>query len=323
MSDRLPDSTRNTPGGPSESITPRQQGQPGQTGQTDQTGQRNQGDQNGLANRPPHPVPHGPSDRPDLSAAMRPSDQTGQPDGRRRMLLKAIPALFAAAAAGLWTLLPARAREAFAARFPTRTVEDEAPRFDPESGMVRTGGRSEPYRLVIDGLVERPVRLSYAELRALPQVRRTADFHCVEGWSVADAPWGGVDFPTLFSRVRPLPGARFVHFHSLGRTQGVGGLTHYVESFPLADLLNPELGALLALDLDGRPLTDERGAPARVVSPFDLAYKSIKFVARIEFAAAPVDGWWTRANPIYPSSAPVPAGRLRTPDPRRRRTTRP
>lgn len=239
------------------------------------------------------------------------------------MLLRVIPALFAAAATGLWTLLPARAREAFAARFPTRTVEDEAPRFDPATGTVRVGGRSRPYVLVIDGLVQRPARIGYAGLRALPQVHRTADFHCVEGWSVESAPWGGVDFPTLFSRVRPLPGARFVRFHALGRTQNAGGLTHYVESFPLADLLNPALGALLALDLDGRPLADERGAPARVVSPFDLAYKSIKFVARIEFAATPVDGWWTRANPIYPSVAPVPAGRLRTPDPRGRRGARP
>ncbi|MDQ7834708.1 MAG: hypothetical protein RDU24_04945 [Humidesulfovibrio sp.] len=65
-----------------------------------------------------------------------------------------------------------------------------------------------------------------------------------------------------------------------------------------------------------------RGAPARVVSPFDLAYKSIKFVHRVEFTEAPLEGWWTRANPIDPVEAPAQEDRLRTPDPRRRQGRR-
>lgn len=242
------------------------------------------------------------------------------PDATRRTVLKAIPALLLTAGAALWGLLPEKARAAFADTFPTRTVERGTFRFDPVRGEVLwQGGRREPYALALDGLVEAPARLSYADLRALPQVRRTADFHCVEGWSVKDAPWGGVEFRALFSRVRIKPAARYVVFHSLGQTERVGGLTHYVESFPLADLLDPALGSLLALDMEGAPLPDARGAPARVVSPFDLAYKSIKFVTRAEFTAAPVEGWWTRANPIYPMNAPVQADRLRTPDPRRAR----
>jgi len=242
------------------------------------------------------------------------------PDATRRTVLKAIPALLLTAGAALWGLLPEKARAAFADTFPTRTVESGTFRFDPARGeVVWQGGRREPYALVLDGLVEAPARLSYADLRALPQVRRTADFHCVEGWSVKDAPWGGVEFRALFSRVRIKPAARYVVFHSLGQTERVGGLTHYVESFPLAELLDPALGSLLALDMEGAPLPDARGAPARVVSPFDLAYKSIKFVTRAEFSAAPVEGWWTRANPIYPVRAPVQAERLRTPDPRRAR----
>jgi len=242
------------------------------------------------------------------------------PDATRRTVLKAIPALLLTAGAALWGLLPEKARAAFADTFPTRTVERGTFRFDSARGeVVWQGGRREPYVLALDGLVEAPARLSYASLRALPQVRRTADFHCVEGWSVKDAPWGGVEFRALFSRVRIKPAARYVVFHSLGQTERVGGLTHYVESFPLADLLDPALGSLLALDMEGAPLPDARGAPARVVSPFDLAYKSIKFVTRAEFTAAPVEGWWTRANPIYPVNAPVQASRLRTPDPRQAR----
>lgn len=239
------------------------------------------------------------------------------PDATRRTLLKGLGALIVTAGAVLWGLVPSQVRAAFAERFPTRTVEKPTFRFDPARGeVVWSDGRREPYVLSLGGLVEAPARLSYSELRALPQVRRTLDFHCVEGWSVENAPWGGVEFRDLFARVRLTPAARFAVFHSLGSTEPVGGLTHYVESFPLRDLLNPALNCLLALDLEGAPLPDQRGAPARVVCPFDLAYKSIKFVTRVEFTAAAQPGWWTRANPIYTVDAPVARRRLRTPDPR-------
>ncbi|MDO9632850.1 MAG: molybdopterin-dependent oxidoreductase [Humidesulfovibrio sp.] len=249
-----------------------------------------------------------------------PQAPTTEPRTRltRRGFLGVLAALAATAGAYAWGLLPARARAAFATRFPTRTVERPEFRFDPARGeVVWADGRREAYALTLDGLVKEPVSLSYPDLRALPQVRRTLDFHCVEGWSVTDAPWGGVEFRELFAKVSLLPEARHAVFHSLGRTDDAGGLTHYVESLPLADLLDPKLSALLALDLEGAPLPDKRGAPARVVSPFDLAYKSIKFVRRVEFTAEEVPGWWTRANPVYPVHAPVEKDRLRTPDPRR------
>lgn len=237
---------------------------------------------------------------------------------RRRTFLGVLAAGLAAAGALAWGLAPACVRAAVARNFPTRTVERGAMRFDPATGEVHLAdGASRPYRFVIDGLVENPASLSYKELRALPQTDRVADFHCVEGWSVHDVPWSGVGFATLLSLARPKPGASHAVFHSLGATENAGGLTHYVESFPLADLTDPALSMLLALDLEGRPLPQDRGAPARVVCPYDLAYKSIKFVRRMELTGAPVEGWWTRANPIYPVHAPVQPERLRTPDPRR------
>lgn len=253
------------------------------------------------------------------TAPVPPSPGPGPHTGlTRRGFLGVLAALAATAGAYAWGLLPARARTAFAQRFPTRTVERPEFRFDPERGeVVWADGRREPYALILDGLVKAPVSLSYRDLRALPQVGRTLDFHCVEGWSIADAPWGGVEFRELFAKASILPEARHAVFHSLGHTDDAGGLTHYVESLPLADLLNPKLSALLALDLEGAPLPDQRGAPARVISPFDLAYKSIKFVRRVEFTAEAVPGWWTRANPVYPVNAPVEKDRLRTPDPRR------
>lgn len=241
-------------------------------------------------------------------------------DWSRRSALKSIGAGLAALGGFLWGILPVRLRAAVNDLFPTRTVDKDEYVFEPVSGeVVWNTGKREPYRLVLEGLVEEPVRLSYKDLRALPQIARTVDFHCVEGWDVNDVPWSGVAFKELFKRVKLKKEATHAVFHSLGHTNGglVGGLDHYVESFPIGDLLRPELDYMLALDLEGRPLPGDRGAPARVVCPFDLSYKSIKFVTRVEFTDRAVAGWWTRANPIYPVNAPVPAGRLRVKDPRR------
>lgn len=198
--------------------------------------------------------------------------------------------------------------------FRTRTVEHGTFTFDPAAGKVRyDDGREEDYALTIGGLVDEPVTLTYAQLLALPQTRQTSDFHCVEGWSVLDVHWSGVTFKDLLATVSPKPEARYIVFHSLGETgYNSSGVDHYMESFPIDWLLNRELGYLFALGLDGAPLPKDRGAPARVVCPYDLAYKSIKFVTRMELTAEKQPGWWTLANPIYPWRAPVPARRLRT-----------
>jgi DMSO/TMAO reductase YedYZ molybdopterin-dependent catalytic subunit len=168
------------------------------------------------------------------------------------------------------------------------------------------------YQLVVDGLVEKPVKFSYRELRSLPQVKQVSDFHCVEGWSVKDVSWGGFRFEEILKRVKADPQAAYAVFHALGDTwDKPEGLDHYVESFPLKNLVDPAKEYLLSLDMDNKPLSDDHGAPLRLVTPYDLAYKSIKYVTRIELTKEPRPGWWTLANPIYPINAPVPASRLR------------
>jgi DMSO/TMAO reductase YedYZ molybdopterin-dependent catalytic subunit len=61
-------------------------------------------------------------------------------------------------------------------------------------------------------------------------------------------------------------------------------------------------------------LPEEHGAPLRLIAPYNLAYKSIKFISRIEFFRGEQPGWWTLANSIYSIEARVPAQRLRKRD---------
>jgi len=225
--------------------------------------------------------------------------------------------LFIKASAFFWLVLaiPRTVWSFFVREFQTRTVEKEAFRFDPVSGTIRWLSRpavNEPYRLIVEGLVEKPKRFSYKELQAFPQVVQSSDFHCVEGWSVKSIRWGGIRFGEIVKVVKPKPEAHYAVFHSLGKTSELDqGVDHYIECLPLEKLLDPQKKCLLALTMDGKPLTFDRGSPLRVVSPYDLGYKGSKYVTRIVFSTVQTSGWWTLANPIYPVNAPVPAERLK------------
>lgn len=229
-------------------------------------------------------------------------------DSSRRLFMRIVSGL------GLALALPGRALARFVRSLKTRTVERADFYFDPDKGrVIYKGGKSEPYVLRLEGMVEKPVELSYGDLLALPQREQVSDFHCVEGWSVKDLRWGGFGFNELLKKAQAKPEASHAVFHSLGKTNWKpGGLDHYVESFPLSELLDPKRQIIMALRLDGKPLSPERGAPLRVAAPLEQGYKSIKFVTRIELTNQERPGWWTRANPIYTIKARVSKYRLRS-----------
>src|SRR2546430_1462555 len=56
------------------------------------------------------------------------------------------------------------------------------------------------WRLAVDGLVERPLRLGLDDLLARPLVAVRADFRCGSGWSVPDARWEGIPGGGLLGR---------------------------------------------------------------------------------------------------------------------------
>ncbi|MDM7994970.1 MAG: molybdopterin-dependent oxidoreductase [Acidobacteriota bacterium] len=194
-----------------------------------------------------------------------------------------------------------------------RTVEKDSFRFNAKTGMIEWKERKpEAYRLKIDGLVQEKKSFSYSDLQALPQIEQVSDFHCVEGWSVQDIRWGGFRFREILSLVEPKPQATHVIFHSFGTTSSAPeGQAHYIESFPIGELLDPKRDMIFALTMNRDPLPEDHGAPLRLIAPYDMGYKSIKYISRMEFARDSRPGWWTLANPMYPMEARVPEKRLR------------
>ena len=137
------------------------------------------------------------------------------------------------------------------------------------------------WRLAIDGLVEAPVVLTYAQFLALPQTESTSDIHCVTQWSRYDNHWKGVASRELIALVRPKAEARHVIFHSHdGYTTNVT-----LDVFGGGDVI-------VAYQWEGQALAREHGGPVRIVIPRSYFWKSAKWVKRIEFARDDKPGFW-------------------------------
>jgi DMSO/TMAO reductase YedYZ molybdopterin-dependent catalytic subunit len=140
---------------------------------------------------------------------------------------------------------------------PTHPLPDDQPRADD-------------WRLRVDGLVERPLRLSLAQITALEPAPFAGDFRCEEGWEVPDLRWEGATVRAILELAKPQASARWLR----------------VGSFTVALPLSEALGsALLAYRLDGATLAAEHGAPLRLVAPGRACYFSVKWVDHLELLA--------------------------------------
>ena len=134
------------------------------------------------------------------------------------------------------------------------------------------------WRLVVDGLVERPLALSLGAIRAFPTRTQITRHDWVEGWS-AIGKWTGVPLKTLLDVARLRDGARYVIFHC---ADDFGG-SRYYESIDLIDAFHPQ--TILAWGMNDAPLPIGHGAPLRLRVERQLGYKHAKFVMRVEVAS--------------------------------------
>jgi DMSO/TMAO reductase YedYZ molybdopterin-dependent catalytic subunit len=150
----------------------------------------------------------------------------------------------------------------------------------------------ETYTLTIDGEVEKPAKLSWAEFTQLPQSVSVSDFHCVEGWSVLGCQWEGVRFRDIERIVKPLHTAQAVTFECADA---------YTTSLFREELKSDDI--LLACKLNGEALEEGYGFPVRLVVPSKYAYKSALWVVHIRFTRNKELGFWERRG--YSDSADV------------------
>jgi DMSO/TMAO reductase YedYZ molybdopterin-dependent catalytic subunit len=139
------------------------------------------------------------------------------------------------------------------------------------------------WRLALGGAVEVVREFTWSDVIALPRAELEADWHGGAGWSVRAVRWSGVSLAPLLHAARPQANARFVRFSD-------GAL--YDTTLPLESVLHSDV--LLATSLAGEPLNARHGAPLRLVVASKYAWKSVKWLRRIELLADDVPGFWER-----------------------------
>jgi DMSO/TMAO reductase YedYZ molybdopterin-dependent catalytic subunit len=139
----------------------------------------------------------------------------------------------------------------------------------------------ESWDLEVSGLVEKPYKLTYAELKALGSQDVRADMHCVTGWSTLDNTWAGVPFRVLAEKAGVKPEARWVIAHC---EHG------YTSELSLEAMMDDDV--LVAWAHDGQDLTPDHGFPLRLVVPKRYAWKSAKWLRGLELAAHNERGFW-------------------------------
>ncbi len=156
------------------------------------------------------------------------------------------------------------------------------------------------WKLTIDGGVDRPLELSYDDLLAMPMIERDITLACVSnevgGPYVSSARWLGVPFSEILSRVGVKPGVDQVYSYSSD--------SGYTCSTPYAAVSDGR-DAMIAVGMNGEPLPDAHGFPARMVVPGLFGFVSAtKWLERIEFTSyAAQSAYWTDRG--WATDAPV------------------
>jgi DMSO/TMAO reductase YedYZ molybdopterin-dependent catalytic subunit len=141
----------------------------------------------------------------------------------------------------------------------------------PENEMYRrlmAGGFAD-WRLTVDGLVARPMRLSLAELKRLPSRTQITHQACEEGWSFI-AEWTGVPLSDVLNLAGVRSEAKYVVFFPFD--------TNW-DSLDMDDAWHSQ--TLLAYAMNGQELPAPHGAPVRLRVARQLGYKSVKYLSRI------------------------------------------
>lgn len=196
----------------------------------------------------------------------------------------------------------------------------------PESYFVRSHFDvpvidTEKYALTIDGLVERTVRLSLAEIKAMPTESITVTMECAgNGRTSLNPRPAGVAWGYGAASTARYTGVRLKHVLDLGgpgRALEVvftaadsgevdGQHVVYARSLPLAIARLPD--TLLAWLMNDEPLTPAHGAPLRLVVPGWYGMASVKWLTHIRLSGQPFTGHYQHNDYVYLRQEGIPDG---------------
>ena len=139
------------------------------------------------------------------------------------------------------------------------------------------------WTFTVDGLVDNPTTWTWDEIRALPRSRYEGAIHCVTTWSKFGMTFDGVSVDTLLEAAGPQDDAAFVFARSH---------TGYTTNLPLEDVTDGK--AWVVWNVNGTPLEQIHGGPARLLVPHLYFWKSAKWVSGLKLLAEDQPGFWER-----------------------------
>jgi DMSO/TMAO reductase YedYZ molybdopterin-dependent catalytic subunit len=180
------------------------------------------------------------------------------------------------------------------------------------------------WKLVIDGLVERPLTLTLADLKRFPRGELVGVLECagngrtfysppVAGaqWhfgAVGNARWSGVRLRDVLRKAGLKPGASQLLMD--GADVPLGKMPDFQRTLPVEKGLHED--TLLAWEMNGKPLTAEHGFPVRVIAPGWAGDSWVKWLQHIEVLDHEFDGFWVKTayrhplKPVAPGTAVDP-----------------
>jgi DMSO/TMAO reductase YedYZ molybdopterin-dependent catalytic subunit len=161
------------------------------------------------------------------------------------------------------------------------------------------------WRLELGGLVERPLSLTLADVRARPARTLAVTMECAgngralaeprnasQPWlleAVGTAEWTGTPLAPLLAEAGLLPDAVELVFTGLDRGVQSDVEQDYARSLRVAEALRDEV--MLAWAVNGQPLPPQHGFPLRLVVPAWYGMTHVKWLRSIEAVSEPFRGW--------------------------------
>jgi DMSO/TMAO reductase YedYZ molybdopterin-dependent catalytic subunit len=166
------------------------------------------------------------------------------------------------------------------------------------------------WRLVVKGLVSRPLTLTYEQLKARPSVQQIATLECVSNKIANDfistAIWNGIRFKDLLDEAGVKPNAKYIVFRCADG---------YDVGIPLERGFQE--GSILAHGMNGEILNAKHGYPVRAIIPGLYGMMNPKWIIEIELIDRVYEGYWqkkgwannaqynTHSYIVIPGNAPV------------------
>ncbi len=159
------------------------------------------------------------------------------------------------------------------------------------------------FRLSVDGMVDRPLTLSLEDLESFSGASVTATLQCAgnrrlehskvkpvggvqwDAGAIGTAEWRGVRLADLLHKAGLMSGAKHLWFEGLDSVALKDRPTSFGGGVPLEKAMRPE--TLVALEMNGRPLSREHGFPARTLVPGFIGARSVKWLHRIVVSDRP------------------------------------